>query len=119
MRTKTLDDKFIHAIIANQLALNFNEDLKNQKGLHNPTLKYRPKNACEELVKSELNYDKFFEKEEVSTIDVYNVYEKFCKIISKVPIWEMQNVEKIIQAYFTDPKSIEGITNKILKHHAK
>lgn len=117
MKTKTIDDKFTHAIIANQLALNYNEDLKHHKNLHNPTLKYRLKNACEELIKSELNYDKFFEKEEVSTVDVYNVYESFVKVMSTVPIWEMQNVQKILQAYFTDPKSIEDITNKILRNH--
>ena len=41
-----------------------------------------------------------------STIDVYNVYDNFMKKISEVPIYDMENISVIIDAYNKDKKSI-------------
>lgn len=107
-------NKITHAIIANQVALVRNEDLKHTdnykhklKQLLNPVIK--------ELVKHEPEYDNFFNKVEDSTAVVFDVHDGFIKAIASVPIWDMQNITAMIEAYNKDPKSIQGIVNKILR----
>jgi hypothetical protein len=57
----------------------------------------------------------FSEKEEASQV-IYDVYDNFIKTVSNVPIWEMQNVTQILEAYEKNPKSIEGVVRKVLKN---
>ena len=61
------------------------------------------------------NFDKALELEEEAATITYNVMDEFYKNISVIPIWDMQNIEQIIKAYYIDQKSIEGITKKILR----
>ena len=42
-------------------------------------------------------------------------YENFIKQISQVPIYDTENLLKMYEAYKKDAKSMNGITNKILK----
>lgn len=108
-------DKITHAIIINQIALNNNEAIK-----HTPFYKRSLKGALNklmpELIKAEPDFDEFFNKVEGSTSDVYDAYEQYTKDISSVPIWDCQNISAIIHAYKIDPKSIQGIVNKILNN---
>ena len=61
------------------------------------------------------NFDKALELEEEATTVIYDVVDDFYKQVSTIPIWDMQNITQIIDAYYKDQKSIEGITNKILR----
>lgn len=116
MITKTPDDKLVHAIISAQLALNLNEDLKHTvPQLYRHTLKNRTQNYLDELIKNEKFFDEFFNKEESSLNDVYNVYEKFLKVVALIPIWEMDNFVKVIKAYLLDAKAFERTVNRVTK----
>lgn len=103
-----------HAIIANQIALNKNEAVKHTP-YYKQGLKQKLNLLMPELIKAEKDYDDFFEAKENSTVAVYEAYEKFINAVASVPIWECENITAIIQAYRKDPKSIEGIVNKILR----
>ena len=106
IKNKTKTDKVVHAIISAQMALNFNEDLKHTvPQLYRHTLKSRTQNYLDELLKNAKYFDEFFDKEENSLKDVYNVYEKFLKIICLLPIWEMDNFIKVIKDYMQDPSA--------------
>jgi hypothetical protein len=107
-------DKITHAIIINQIALNHNEAIKHTP-YYKKQLKQKLNLLMPELIKAESDYDEFFDKIDDSTTHVYNVYEKYTKAISSVPIWDAENITLIIEAYKKDPKSIEGIVKKILK----
>ena len=78
-------------------------------------LKNRLNQLLPELYKCDPDYDTFFNKVEESTSVVYDVYDTYLKAVASIPIWECENITKIINAYNKDPKSIEGIVNKILK----
>ena len=111
-----LVDKITTSVMSCQIALNQLEAIK-----HTPYYKQSLKNKINavlpELIKAEQeHYDKFFEKESDSTDHVYQVFENFIKCISKVPIYDMENICYMIDAYGKDGKSMNGITNKILKN---
>ena len=108
-------DKITTSVMSVQLTLNLLESIK-----HTPYFQKELKrslNLClPHLINSEKQYyDNFFEVKEESTTQVYQVYEDFVRLIAGVAIYDMQNISSIIEAYRKDPKSIEGITNKILR----
>ena len=108
----TPHDNITHIAINCQVLLNRLAD-KRTEGVFTKQLKFHCNKFIEELVKVEKNlFDKFFSKNQESTVVVYDTYDKF---ISEIPICDMQNLTKIFQAYKKDPKSIEGIVNKILR----
>ena len=107
-------DKITHAIVVNEIAKNANMWLRNTpyfKGI----LKNRINQLLPELYKAQKDYDSFFNNVEESTEVVTEIYENYTKAIASVPIWECENITSIIEAYKRDPKSINGIVNKILK----
>jgi hypothetical protein len=61
------------------------------------------------------NFDRALELQEEAATEVYNALDSYLKTVSNVPVWDMQNITQVIQAYYVDKKSIEGITNKILR----
>ena len=86
-------------------------------GYYNKELKQKLNLVLPLLIKAEQeHYDKFFEKESDSTDHVYQVFENFIKRISKVPIYDMENICYMIDAYDKDKKSMNGIANKILRN---
>lgn len=108
--------KITHARLANQIALNLNEEIKHTKH-YKRELKRALNPAIKELIKHEPEFDEFFDKLEASTVAVYDVNEEYIKTVSLVPIWEQKNLVAMIHASRLDPKSMAGITNKILKNH--
>lgn len=111
----TLTDKITMSVISCQIASNQLQEIRNTPYYSN-VLKQKLNGIVPELIKKEQEmYDTFFERSETSTIDVYNVNENFIRSISKVPIWKMEIILRIIEAEEKDPKSIEGIVNKILR----
>lgn len=111
----TTTEKITTSVISTQIALLQLEAIK-----HTPYYKQSLKNKLNavllELIKAEQDhYDKFFDKDDKATAQVYGVFEDFLKKIATVPIYDMENIGLIIDAYNKDKKSIEGIVNKILK----
>jgi flagellar biosynthesis component FlhA len=112
MMTQT--DKIVTTVMTCQIALNQLSDFKDSR-FFNQSLKYRLNETIKELIKVEQEwYDKFYDSMEDSTSQIYTVYENFLKSVSKIPIYDMENICKIIDAYNKDSKSIEGIVKKVL-----
>jgi hypothetical protein len=103
-----------HSIISMQIVLNHLEKLIHTN-YYKKEVKHYTNLLLPHLIKAEEEYDKFFNKEEEATKEVYNEYHQFIEAISSVPIYEQRNITLIIEAYNKDPKSIEGICKKILK----
>jgi hypothetical protein len=86
-------------------------------GYYNKELKQKLNLVLPLLIKAEeKHYDKFFESLSDSTNQVYQVFENFIKRVSQIPIYDMENICYMIDAYDKDQKSMNGITNKILKN---
>lgn len=109
----TQTDKITHAIVINEIAKNANHEIKFTP-FYKGILKNRLNQLLPELYKCEPDYDAFFNSVEESTSFVYDVYDAYLKSVASIPIWECQNITSIIEAYKKDPKSIQGIVNKIL-----
>lgn len=108
-----LKTKITQSIIANQIALNLNEGIKHTN-YYKQKLKQYLNLLLPELIKSEKDYDLFFDSEEETSVSVYNVYEEYIKAIASVPVYDCQNITLIIEAYKKDPKKIEQTVTKIL-----
>lgn len=106
--------KIIKSIIINQIALNYNDELRHTAH-YKQGLKQKINLLLPELIKCEKEYDEFYNKAEQGTSNIYDEYDKFIQSISSVPMWDCHNIRLIIEAYKIDSKSIEGIVNKILK----
>ena len=111
----TSHEKITHVSILSQVLQNYlGDDLAN--GFFKQSLKQSAKNFLNQLREVERKqYDSFFKKEEESTLVIYDIVDSFCKTISTIPIYEMQNIQSVLEAYQKDSKSIEGIVKKILK----
>jgi hypothetical protein len=111
-----LVDKITTSVMSTQIALNQLEAIKHT-GYYQKELKQKLNLVLPLLIKAEQeHYDKFFEKESDSTDHVYQVFENFIKRVSQIPIYDMENICYMIDAYDKDAKSMNGITNKILKN---
>jgi len=107
--------KIITSVLAMQISSNILTDLQTAK-VFKSSLKMHINRTIEALKEVELeHYDKFFKAKENETSGVYEVYENFIKVIAQVPIYDAENLLKMYEAYKKDPKSMEGITNKILR----
>lgn len=105
--------KISQSIIANQLAMNFNQEIKHTD-YYKGSLKAKLLPVQLELIKAERNeYDKVFDKAEVAATDVYRALEAMTTEFAKIGINYAGHVYEILKAYRIDPKSIEGIVNKI------
>lgn len=111
-----LVDKITTSVMSCQITLNQLEAIKHT-GYYNKELKQKINLVLPLLIKAEeKHYDKFFESLSDSTDHVYKVFETFIKRISQIPIYDMENICYMIDAYDKDSKSMNGITNKILKN---
>ena len=107
--------KLITGVLAMQISQNILIDLQGLKLFKN-SLKMQINRTIDLLTDVERKYyDDFFNSKESETSQVYEVYENFIKEISKVPIYDAENLLTLYKAYKKDPKSMEGITNKILR----
>ena len=109
------ENRINHIVISSQVLSYYIAAMKSDNYFTKVLLKFT-NNFIEQLKTIEWKYfDKMFKKEEEAAVIVYETYDNFIKTIASVPIWEMQNVTKILEAYNKDPKSIEGIVKKTLR----
>jgi hypothetical protein len=113
-----MPDKYrlIHLIIIAQIMSNYITESIALKFLQGPFLNY-VNNFRKKLWNIEKEYyDKMFNKEENITIDAYDAMDEFLKVVAQVPVFDMQDVIRLIKANQIDEKSMQGIANKILKY---
>jgi hypothetical protein len=106
--------KIAQSIVANQVAMNYLHEVR-----FTPYYKQRLKNLLnqvnEELEKAERQeYDVLDNEIEENNYVYYSVSEAV-KEIAGVDVFRMPDIINILRAYKKDPKSVIGITNKILK----
>ena len=104
-----------HVKILAQIQLNYISELK-AKNFFTGIFKNFTNNFIKQLIEVETKcFDRAMEKEEEATTVCYDVADEYYKMVSSVPLWDMQNIVTIVNAYYVDKKSIEGICKKILK----
>lgn len=112
--------KLTHIKLIAQILLNYLADFRadnNKQKFFSGTFKNFVNTFILKLSEIEAKYyDNALTKEEEATTVCYDVVDDFTKIVASVPVWEMRNIETIINAYNKDPKSIEGICRKILNN---
>ena len=105
--------KISQSIIANQLAMNFNHEIKHTEYFKG-SLKAKIRPLQLELIKAErAEYDKIFNEAERPANDVYNALEEMVNEIASLGIMHCEVVTELVKAFKKDSKSIEGIINKI------
>ena len=104
------------SVICNQLALHFNEQLKHTKHYKQNVKKFG--NMYNKvLIKAEQEqFDKIFDADEQMSHFLSSSLHDFIDIIIATGFIDFVILQNIIKAYKMDPKSIEGITRKILKN---
>ena len=107
-------DSLTGSVILNQLALNFNEDLKYTK-FYKHELKKSLNMTIKHLIKAETKeFDKVFEEDEEQTGNISQNVLTIIETISKGTFTDMVVVGNILIAHQKDPKAIEGIVKKVL-----
>ena len=108
--------KIVHMVMCAQVLSNYISDNKGDKTLQGSFLNY-VNNFSKKLIKLEKEYfDLYFKHEEDNTKKIYEQFDKYLKEVSTIPVWEMNDIIQIIEAYKEDRKSIIGISKKILKY---
>ena len=108
-------NKIVKSIITTQILENDLHCIKQTKYYKQDLKKYinllRPI-----LIKNEKeHFDLLYNKSDNATSDVYDIYNYFLNKVSEISIPEATNYTYLINAYQLDPKSMQGIVNKILK----
>lgn len=105
----------IKLIFQCQLLANTLHDFQAKNILLRP-LKNKVKNLIPDLIRhSETKFDLADKNAENELRTIYNALEDFSNQMSKVKIEDMPAVVYMYKAYQKDPKSINGICNKILE----
>jgi len=114
-----IENRLVHIKLLAQVQLNYISDFKadfKDRNFFTGTFKNFLNNLIVKLVEiEEKHFEKAVNLEEKATTVCYDVMDSYYKSVASVPIWDMSNIETIINAYNIDPKSIEGICKKILK----
>ena len=93
----TNTDKLTHSIISAQIALNQLESIKHTP-FYKQSLKNKLNATIAELIECERNnYDKLFNVAENATVDVYEVFDDFLKLVSTIPVHRMDEIGEIIK----------------------
>jgi hypothetical protein len=109
--------KVLHTAMAAQILQNYITDMKADNWFTG-VFKNFVTNFIAQFRKLESKFfDVYFDHKEDETLELYDVYENYLKKVAEVPLWEMQNVKDIIDAYLLDPSSMTGIAKKVHKNH--
>lgn len=109
----TNDGLISQSVLANQVALVFNERIKHTNH-YKGTLKFRLNNSIDELIKCEQQYyDKLFDENEASIKQFFNETTEMVEQIANLGLHHVGNITEMLKAFQKDPSSIAGIVNKI------
>ncbi len=102
------------AVIINQLALHYNEQLKHAN-FYKKELKNSLNRTVRELIKAEQNeFDKVFDADSEYTEKISENVTNIMLELSKGGFADMVLMGNMMVAYKKDPKAIDGIVNKVL-----
>lgn len=107
--------KITQSIIANEVAYNFNHDIKFTPYYKHQLKKYFRLLETELIKAQKTEFDVMFDKEEGITDEVHEKMAEMIREISSVGLFDFENITNIVRAYKSSPNSINGIVNKILK----
>lgn len=111
--------KVLHTAIAAQVLQNYIVDMKAENWFTG-VFKNFVSNFLQQFRKLETKFfDLYFTHKEEDTVKLYETFDNYIHTVSQVPLWEMQNVKDLLDAYFIDPESMKGIAKKVHKHHKK
>lgn len=112
MKTDT-KTKITQSIISNQLAFEFNHAIKFTR-YYKHKLKNILNNLNKELRKAEREeFELFYDVSEEYTDELYNHQSKLVQQIASIGLEHFSNISSMLDAYLKNPKSINGIVNKI------
>lgn len=101
------------SILANQVALYYNEKMKHT-GYAKHNLKKYANLLIPELIKAEINeYDKCYDAEEKVTSMHYDIMDETIKAMGSIHITQFPGLTEVIKAFGENPKSMLGIAKKI------
>jgi len=107
--------KVLHTAIAAQLLQNYIIDMRADNWFTG-VFKNFVNNFLKQFKHLEHKFfDLYFEHKEEETVQIYDIYENYLKTIAKVPIWEMKNAEKVINAYLINQSTMLEEAEKITK----
>lgn len=109
--------KVLHTAIAAQVLQNYIVDM-NANNWFTGVFKNFVNNFLQQFKKLESKYfDIYYDVKEEDTVKLYETYDNYIKSVSQVPLWEMNNIKDLIDAYFIDSASMTGIAKKVHKNH--
>lgn len=107
-------EKLTGSIVCNYIALHYNEEVSHT-GYYKKALKYKLKNAIQELQKAEKEeFDKIFDHEESVTHEISSNLITFVDEMVKTGFTDMMMMGNMQMAYKKDPKKLEETINTIL-----
>lgn len=104
------------SILANQQALNYNEQLKHSQ-FYKGKIKEFSRPLIIALLKAEKNEFDKVDKVDTNAVDnVFNQMNTVFETIAKCPFLDFEELNTVIKALAKDRSSILGIANKVLKY---
>jgi hypothetical protein len=114
---KELTEKYVHKLVTSVMTAQI---LNNQLhelsvvGLFQKKDKQIINNAVRILENIETTYyDKFWEEKEKDTSDVYLVYETFIKVMSNIPIYDVENLMYLYDLYKNHTEKLNNLIDEI------
>jgi hypothetical protein len=114
---KELTEKYVHKLVTSVMTAQI---LNNQLhelsvvGLFQKKDKQIINNAKTVLENIESTYyDKFWEEKEKETSDVYLVYETFIKVMSQVPVYDVENLMYLYDLYKNHTEKLNNLIDEI------
>jgi hypothetical protein len=114
---KELTEKYVHKLVTSVMTAQI---LNNQLhelsvvGLFQKKDKQIINNAVRILENIETTYyDKFWEEKEKDTSDVYLVYETFIKVVSNIPIYDVENLMYLYDLYKNHTEKLNNLIEEI------
>lgn len=114
---KELTEKYVHKLVTSVMTAQI---LNNQLhelsvvGLFKQKDKQIINNAVRILENIETTYyDKFWEEKEKDTSDVYLVYETFIKVVSNIPIYDVENLMYLYDLYKNHTEKLNNLIDEI------
>jgi hypothetical protein len=114
---KELTEKYVHKLVTSVMTAQI---LNNQLhelsvvGLFQKKDKQIINNAVRILENIETTYyDKFWEEKEKDTSDVYLVYETFIKVVSNIPIYDVENLMYLYDLYKNHTEKLNNLIDEI------
>jgi len=114
---KELTEKYVHKLVTSVMTAQILSDQLHELtlvGLFKQRDKQIINNAKTVLQSIETNYyDKFWEEKQKDTSDVYLVYETFIKVMSQVPVYDVENLMYLYDLYKNHTEKLNNLIDEI------